>query len=168
VFDPADMLAVSRLLALPSTTVPVTQAHLRRPVSTAYYAVFHTVLLAGAARFIGSDKADTPGYSILYRSFTHGRIKAICEALDVASLSRNLQHSLRRAAASSDMRIFAGNFVALQAARHRADYEPAAEFSPSAALGFIASAEIAIAAFGRTDPGEQADVLALMLSNPRA
>nr|WP_294517331.1 hypothetical protein [uncultured Rhodopila sp.] len=63
------------------------------------------------------------------------------------------------------MRAFAGNFIALQAARHRADYEPAAEFSPSAALDFIASAEIA---FGRTDPDEQADVLALVLSNPRA
>lgn len=120
-FDPADMLAVARLLAVPATAVPATQAHLRRAVSTAYYAVFHAVLLAGAARFIGPDKTDTPGYSILYRSFAHGRIKAICEAVDVAALSRSLQHSLRRTAVSADMRVFAGNFVALQAARHRAD-----------------------------------------------
>nr|WP_294517333.1 hypothetical protein [uncultured Rhodopila sp.] len=60
-FDPADMLAVARPLAVPATTAPVTQAHLRRAVSTAYYAVFHAVLLAGATRFIGSDKRDTPG-----------------------------------------------------------------------------------------------------------
>ncbi len=117
---------------------------------------------------MGSDKEGAPGYSILYRSFTHARMKAVCATLDVPVLGRNLAAQLCRTAVSDDMRAFAGNFVMLQIARHRADYDPVAEFSPLSALKFVEFAEIAIAAFDRTDPDEQADVLALMLSNPRA
>lgn len=167
-FDIAEMFETARLLLGPRDALPVPQARLRRAVSTAYYALFHAILRAGAIRFIGSDKESTPGYSILYRSFTHGRMKAVCETLDVPVLSRNLAAQLRRTAVSDSMRTFAGNFVVLQIARHRADYDPIAEWSPLSALKFVELAEIALAAFGCADPDEQADVLALMLSNPRA
>ena len=141
---------------------------MRRAVSTAYYALFHNVLAAGASRFMGAGTETSPGYSILYRSFADGRIKTVCEGLDVASLGRNLARQLGRNSVSADMREFASHFVSLQDARHVADYDPGAEFSPSAVEGLLDAAEIAFAAFDGTDPGKQADVLALMLSNPRA
>jgi hypothetical protein len=141
---------------------------MRRAVSTAYYALFHKVLAAGASRFMGAGTEHSPGYSILYRSFAHGRIKTVCEALDVASLGRNLARQLGRNSVSADMREFASHFVSLQNARHTADYDPGAEFARSDVERLLDAAEIAIAAFDRCNPDEQADVLALMLSNPRA
>jgi hypothetical protein len=95
-------------------------------------------------------------------------MKAVCEALDVPSLGRNLARQLRRTAVGFDMRDFAGHFVMLQDARHEADYDPAATFSQVNVEQLVNSAELAIATFDRTDLEEQADVLALMLTGPRA
>jgi hypothetical protein len=95
-------------------------------------------------------------------------MKSVCEALDVAALSRNLARQLGRRSVSADMREFASYFVALQHARHLADYDPGADFSPSSVERLVDAAEIAIAAFDRTDPEEQADALALLLTGPRA
>lgn len=65
------------------------------------------------------------------------------------------------------MRAFATLFVALQEARHLADYDPLLDFSASDTEKFIRDAELAIGAFDRPEADEQADVLALMLAGPR-
>jgi hypothetical protein len=117
---------------------------------------------------LGPGSQSSAGYSILYRSFVHGRMKAVCEALDVPVLGKSLARQLRKKSVSSDMRAFAGQFAAFQDARHLADYDPTAEFSQSTVERLVDAAEIAIAAFDRVDPDERSDVLALMLSNPRA
>ena len=67
-----------------------------------------------------------------------------------------------------DMRAFAGDFGDLQDARQRADYDPAASFSLSGAVKAVTLAETAMARFDRIPDDERADVLALMLLNPRA
>jgi hypothetical protein len=167
VLDPADLLTVARLLAAPGVVPVATQAQLRRAVSTAYYALFHTVLAAGSARFVGADKAGNPGYSIIYRSFAHGRMRSVCEAIDVSVLSRTLERNLRRTSVSLEARGFAGRFVVLQDARHLADYDPTETFIQTDVDELLDSAEIAIIAFAGIQRDEQSDILALMLSNPR-
>jgi len=153
VLDPLDLLAVARLLA---ADVQPSEAQLRRAVSTAYYALFHRVLQAAAGRFMGLDQENSAGYALIYRSFDHRHIKAVCEGLDVSTLKDSLKRQLGRNAVSQDMRNFANSFPRLQEARHLADYDPQAVF-PHADVLFLID----------TAAAEQADILALMLARAR-
>jgi hypothetical protein len=165
--DPSELLAVARLLAASGAGEAPTEAQLRRAVSTTYYALFHKVLRAGADRFMGTGNAARPGYALIYRGFSHGRMKVVCIPLDVAALSPTLQRQLGATAVSQEMRDFASDFVALQDARLRADYDPQAVFIHSDAIDAVVQAELALQAFDRTTPDERADVLALMLAGAR-
>lgn len=164
--DPSDLLAVARFLSEASTPPP-SDAQLRRAVSTAYYAVFHQVLRAAANRFMGPDKEQSAGYILIYRSFDHRHVKAVCDSLDVPILRDSLKRQLGRNALSQDMRDFANIFPTLQDARHRADYDPAAVFLWDDVISLVGSANLAMEALDRADADEQADVLALMLVRTR-
>ena len=162
--DPVDLLAVARLLA---AEAHASDAQLRRAVSTAYYALFHRVLRAAASRFMGLDEENSAGYALIYRSFDHRHMKAVCEGLDVSTLKDSLKRQLGRNAVSQDMRRFASNFPVLQEARHLADYDPQGVFLHADVLSLIDTAAVAIEAFDRTTADEQADILALMLVRAR-
>ena len=165
--DPPHLIAVARLL-LSAGTAPPTEAQLRRAVSTAYYALFHKVSRAGADRFMGSDSEARAGYALLYRGFNHGRMRSICKSLDVPQFKDELRRQLGKDAVSQDARDFATDFATLQDARHSADYDPRAAFSPSDVSTLIEMADHGLAAFGRIDLDEQADILALMLVRARS
>ena len=64
------------------------------------------------------------------------------------------------------MRDFAGIFPDLQNARHRADYDPNARFSPIDVGSRLDAAVFAIEAFDRTTDLERTGVIALMLAKP--
>ncbi len=165
--DPTHLLSVAWLLLTPSVQ-PASEAQLRRAVSTAYYAVFHQVLRAEAARFMGPGMEQTSGYRLIYRGFNHGRVRTICRALNVAKLSPAIQKQLGRGTVSLDMRTFSEYFGGLQDVRELAAYDPIALFSPSDAFDTVLLAETALATFDRVADDERANVLALMLLNPRA
>ena len=165
--DPAGLLAVARLLLNPFQGATPSDAQLRRAVSTAYYAVFHAVVRAGTARFMGADSETSAGYALLYRGFNHGRIKTVCDGLAAGTMSRSLQQQLGRAHISQGMRDFASAFPALQEARHLADYDASIRFELSDVTALVGAAEAAVAALEQAEPAEKADVLALMLVNPR-
>lgn len=165
--DPSDLIAVARLL-LTAGTAPPTEAQLRRAVSTAYYALFHTVSRAAAERFMGPGSEDSAGYVLLYRGFNHGRMRTICKELDARQLSKELRRHLGKDVVSQDARSFAIDFAALQEARHSADYDPRALFLPSDTSELIEMAVHGLAAFSRIAPDEQADILALMLVSARS
>jgi hypothetical protein len=166
--DPAELLAVARMLADAGASSPPSDAQLRRAVSSAYYALFHKVLRAGAQRFMGPGTEARPGFNLIYRGFTHSRLKDVCKRLDAAPLAPRMQDQLGRRAVGQDMRDFASGFVALQELRELADYDSQAVFRQSDAIGSVEAAGLALQAFDRTAPEEQADVLALMLVNSRA
>lgn len=136
-------------------------------MSTAYYALFHKVLRAGAERFMGAGMGPSGGFALIYRSFNHGRMKTVCESLTAKKLSLTVQHQLGRASVSQEMRDFAGGFATLQELRHQADYDPAAHFPLSMVEHIVDLADVAMTAFDGAPADEQADVLALMLMNPR-
>ncbi len=79
-----------------------------------------------------------------------------------------MKRQLQQESISRDMRDFASAFPMMQEERHVADYDPAASFEPSGARDLIGTAENAIAAFGRSLPEEQADILALFMVKPRS
>jgi hypothetical protein len=147
---------------------PPSDAQLRRAVSSAYYALFHRVVRAGAQRFMGPGTEARPGYNLIYRGFTHSRLKDVCKRLDITPLAPRMQEQLGRQSVGQDMRDFASGFVALQELRELADYDSQTVFRPSDAIGSVEAADLALLAFDRTAPEEQADVLALMLVNSRA
>jgi hypothetical protein len=142
------------------------QARLRRAVSTAYYALFHTVARAGALRFMGTGGDAQPGYTAIYRWFSHGRVKSVCQAL-AAAPGGSVRRQPGAAATSADMRYFADVFRESQDQRNRADYDPRAVFLHADTVLFVDEAERAMEAFARATAEEQADVLALMLVNNR-
>ena len=159
---PSELLDAARSLASPSAGSP-SDAESRRSVSTAYYALFHTVLTAGADRFFGSLERGSAGYAILYRSFDHGRMKRVCEDAARSTLTLALQKQLRRSSFYSDLRDFTNSFVILQAFRHSADYDPDLSFDGDDASAAIDLAGRAITSFASAPDDERSDLLALML-----
>lgn len=162
--DLLELLGLARsLMANPSPT----DAELRRAVSSLYYAIFHTVLRAAALRFMGPGHEQSPGYTILYRSFDHGYMRTVCEALQASTLSRRYRTALNRTAASQGIRDFATAFTEFQDLRHDADYDPAARFLQADVVVLIDEAAVAIVAFDNAPADERTDVLALLMVKPR-
>jgi uncharacterized protein (UPF0332 family) len=166
--DPADLLAVARLLLGAGTTPAPSEAQLRRAVSSAYYALFHKVLHAATDRFVGTGKTNSAAYAIIYRSFDHQNMKNGCESLQASTLSQKTQSLLRRAKVSQATHDFASNFPSLQQSRHLADYDPASHFGPSDAVSLVDSAEAAMEAFDRIPADEKLDVLAFLMVRARS
>lgn len=166
--DPVDLLVVARVLAAADAPLAPSDAQIRRAISTAYYALFHLLLRAGAQRFMGQGTEARPGYALIYRGFTHSRAKSVCAQLQKGRLNDTLQRQLGRQTISQDMQDFAAGVVALQELREAADYDPQAAFHHSDAIGAVEAAHLALVAFERTSSEEQTDVLALMLVSSRS
>lgn len=128
-----DLLATAQKLAKASPKKPK-QADLRRAVSTAYYALFHTIAEDGANLLVGAG-ANVPdkAWAQAYRALDHGTAKAACQQV------RNLGFPPAFATVADE-------FVSLQTQRHEADYDPLKVFTRASALTAISQAETAIVA----------------------
>ena len=164
--QPSEFLGAAKSLASPQAGAP-NDAEVRRSISTAYYALFHTVLTAGADRLLGPHERGRAGYAIVYRSFEHTRMKRICEDAARSTVSPSLQRQLGRVAFHSSLRDFANAFVLLQASRHAADYDPVIALDQDDALAAIDRAERAIASFAGAPDDERSDLLAAMIGGGR-
>lgn len=113
------------------------QAHLRRAISTAYYAVFHSLAQACADTLIGGMGADRnqPAWRQVYRSLDHGPAKTAC------------QNRLALQSFPKEIRDFSGIFLDLQGKRHAADYDPDGSYYKSSVLADIDAADDAIRQF---------------------
>lgn len=88
-----------------------TQEHLRRSVSTIYYAMFHTLCRLNADSLVGPKYTNAPAWVKVYRALDHGVAKRKCETVH--------KHGFE-----SQVVGFAKRFCQLQSRRHRADYDP--------------------------------------------
>ena len=163
---PSDLLDTARSLVAGRGGSP-TDADLRRCISTAYYAVFHAVLTAGADRFFGGGNRTQVGYGLLYRTFDHGRIKKTCEQIARITLGQSEQKRFGRIAFHADLRNFAQTFSRLHASRERADYDPRADPTIAEAQATIQEAERAIASLASAPEDERSDILAAMIGGGR-
>jgi uncharacterized protein (UPF0332 family) len=133
---PPDFIATARLLATSSKGKP-SQVHLRRAISTAYYALFHTLARNGADLLIGGPNSDRSkhAWQQVYRALEHGPAKNACQHRGIVSRFPKPIES------------FADLFVIMQIKRHDADYDPTKRYSRSEVLQDIADVETAMKAF---------------------
>ena len=152
------LIDIARLLAGQGVLVTrgrPQQMMLKKAISAAYYAMFHALCYSNANALIGSSAraARLPGWTRIYRALDHN-----------AARDRLLQH---RSGASSGVQSFGTAFNALQANRHRADYDPNARFYRGHAVSLIDRAEDAIHALLSTDDTERRELAAAVLMRGR-
>ena len=136
---PIDLIETARVLAESGPGRP-TRASLRRAVSTAYYALFHCLAATAADLFIGQQR--TPAWHRTYRALEHGRARSACrEAQTTPRLPGGRSATSPR------------RFVALQKARHQADYALDADDYRQSPMFWctLAAAELAIGQFEKAD-----------------
>ena len=113
------------------------QANLRRALSTAYYAVFHS--LAGAIADILMGKGRNEAWHQVYRALEHANARKACRNMEVV---RGFPPEIQG---------FADRFVVLQEARHRADYALDGRYYKLEVIELIDLAETAIALLEEAD-----------------
>ena len=138
--NPRDLIRIARQLAsgvMGGNRGRPRQAELRRAVSTAYYALFHTLAFSGANTLAGSSRAsrNQPAWRQAYRALEHGHARNQC-------LNRPAMNMF-----GAEIRHFGQLFVFLQSQRHSADYDPYARFSRPNVMRLIETTGEAIARF---------------------
>lgn len=110
---PHDLLNTALDLANSSAGKP-RQAHLRRAISTTYYAMFHTLARCCADLLIGGPGSNRSmeAWAQVYRAVDHNFAKGACGNNQI------MQHFPR------PIQDFANMFVQMQIKRHDADYNP--------------------------------------------
>jgi uncharacterized protein (UPF0332 family) len=134
------------------------QAYLRRAMSTAYYALFHTLAQCCADLLIGSAGANRskPAWNQVYRALDHGFAKQACQNKQmIAKFPKEIQD-------------FANMFVMMQIERHDADYDPDQRLFKSAVLNNIAACEAVMTDFTNAPVKDRRAFAALVLLKKRA
>jgi hypothetical protein len=129
----SDLLAQATELARRDKNKPK-QASLRRAISTAYYALFHLLTLEASKEIAPANPPKLQRQ--IQRAFDHGTMKQACQAFAKnfsGSASRQLPTSLIPSI-NAELRRLASAFVALQEARHKADYDLLSDFNRLDAL----------------------------------
>ena len=129
--QPADLIPHARELALLDQEGRPRQVNLKRAMSTAYYAMFHTLCRIFADSLVGTagTRRSSPAWNQAYRAIEHGHAKSQCKNQEVIA---SFPETIRK---------FAENFVVLQELRHEADYDPAISFRRYEVLNAIDMAE---------------------------
>jgi len=123
-------LAVAKRLA---TTTRPTQSELRRSISSSYYAVFHALARTCANALVGRTPRSRPNkaWVEVYRGLNHGICQKSCEQASKVNFPDCIKE-------------FADSFRQLQAARHRADYDPNCRFGKTDAETWYQIAKLSI------------------------
>ena len=147
---------------------PRTSANLRRAVSTAYYAIFHMLGEAMAERFAAGEALERfrPSFQ---RAVDHSTAKAAAaEFVALGESQRNAKKKERNdvpevvatmegVTVDDDLLQVVKALVALQQARHSADYDLGSRFGMAEVMGFVFQAEGAFAAWERAKARPAAD-----------
>ncbi len=112
---------------------------LRRAISTAYYALFHFLVHEATTRIVAVAGLRPR----VARSFDHGIMKKVCQ--DYVNLVANAAGHLVLGGQIVPLGIqnIAKEFIELQEARHRADYNTAAGIAQAQAQSHVKRAELA-------------------------
>ena len=137
-----DLLHQARMLARHEPRRP-RQASLRRAVSAAYYALFHSLTREAADRWVTGDDRE-PLRRMLQRAFDHAIMAEACKEI-ARQNGGKLAPALPASGAQPELLNVAEAFLDLQQARHEADYDLARMFARQEVLDLIVRAEDAIA-----------------------
>ncbi len=138
--NPRDLVRIARQLAsgaVGGNRGRPRQTELRRAVSAAYYALFHTLALSSANALAGSSGAsrNQPAWRQTYRALEHGHARNQCLNRPAMSVF------------SVEIQDFGLLFVRMQSQRHSADYDPYARFSRANVMHLIDATGEAISRF---------------------
>ena len=107
-------------------------AFIRRAVSDAYYALFHSLAEMCANSLVGSTRRRTEAWRRVYRTLDHVQVREKLRRADVSAIHPAVSK-------------IAPNFARLQDARHAADCDPKSAFRRrGAAIMLLNIAEAAI------------------------
>ena len=155
---PPDELGGANLMAVALDLLEAAErrqssTHLRRALSTAYYAMFHCLARVSADRLIRSRGAarDAAAWLHVYRSLQHRHANRQC--LDARALAAHPEVIQR----------FATYFAGLQEQRHQADTNPAAVFKTADVRRRIHTAAEEIRLFEGASETDQAAFAAWVL-----
>jgi hypothetical protein len=165
---PRDLLDQARHLVGKEPKRPK-QASLRRAVSTAYYALFHLLTEAAAARLVtGGAREQQALRMVVRRAFSHGDMKRASVSFAGGSAPAEWQTALATAGVTADVRLVASAFHDLQGARHEADYNLGRIYTRREAQEFVRRCEDAFDAWARCRKAHDAEVfLAALLLHAR-
>lgn len=135
----ADLIAAALDLVEAGSRGRPRQANLRRAVSTAYYAMFHCLAACCADMLVGGVGAERsePAWRQAYRALEHGAARQRCNRTAIIQKF------------PVEIREFADRFAGMQQRRHRADYDPEADYDKGDVLQDITDVAEAIAKFQR-------------------
>lgn len=138
--DPFRLIAIARHLAtggVESGLGRPRQIELRRAISAAYYALFHTLALATANALAGAtpERRDQEAWRQTFRALEHRHAKNQCR--NQKAMSR-FPEGIQR---------FGRQFVIMQDLRHAADYDPDEDFERAAVIDLIDQTEDIITMF---------------------
>ena len=141
--DPQELIDTCYKLVPAATSPQPSQADMRRAISTAYYALFHTLAASNAELIAGQPQSHISSYAWerVYRRLDHGRAQ------------NNLRAVLNLLSQSGTN--FARTFIDVQRERQEADYNPNTEIVRSDATNIIARAQIAIRDFAQLTQEER-------------
>jgi hypothetical protein len=156
-----DLLTLASRLASPAQGEPE-QASFRRPISTAYYALFHLLVQDAVQNWAGSSTARFG----LERKFEHKTMKEVSNSV-LRSSWRGW--STPPQGVPVELQIVAKTFVNLQDARQQADYDNAKIWVSIEARNKVADAQLAFENWTkiRTHPAAKEYLLSLLIGNKR-
>ena len=158
--NPAELIAIARALVngvIAGGAAPASQTELRRAVSCAYYAMFHTLAVSNADVLVGSEPADRQRWAWrqAYRAVDHRPTR---NKLSRASLGGRFPAAVRN---------FGELFAQAQHARHAADYDPDHEFQATSVSKLVNEVEANINDFNQTDAAIRRDLAIHLLTTVR-
>ena len=153
--DPLELIATCYKLVSQAETSPLSEADLRRAVSTAYYAMFHTLAASNAEIIAGQPQSamSSHAWERVYRRLDHGRAQ------------NNLRGVVNQLSPLGEN--FARTFIDLQGLRQQADYDPNFSITNAITLNLIARAETAIRDFVQLSEDERRFIAAQSLFDRR-
>lgn len=152
--NPIHLLSAALVLTEHDTRGRPRQAHLRRAVSTAYYAVFHCLSASNADMLIGSSQRNSGAWMSAYRELDHNMAYKRCNRSSVSMFP-------------AEIRRFASTLRKLKELREDADYNPAASFSRFDVYQQILDAYRTIRDYGRTPAAQRREFAAHVLFRKR-
>lgn len=113
--------------------------NLRQAVSSAYYAVFHAVVLAAVGHLLPAGTGDERRR--LARSFSHSNLRLACEYVVTPDRTPSETRPIAKTASGNASLVdVAEALLSLQEARHLADYDHLADFTKVGVLQAVDAA----------------------------
>ena len=154
--NPAELLRIARHLAVGgvgSGRGRPRQTELRRAISAAYYAMFHTLARCCADMLVGATRAnrDQVAWEQAYRALDHGYARNQCD------------NRTAMARFPTEIQDFGKWFVEMQRFRHQADYNPSITFSRDRVEQLIDDTEEIISRFSSTSARDRRGLVSHVL-----